>query len=263
MLGAWLAAVVLRRGDIVPGAQHVTVGLTKEQEQEIARTIGLWRSSEEIGRGAATVPLRHRVGVQIGGPIGIQVAASSGREPIVTDTGEIAWDTRRERRGVVTVNTPRTRMVIGFGGGMEFTLGDVTLQPGPTSQQGFGVWAIVALDGSAPIGRARRLIIVALGYSQNTNMGWKIYPDRRIQGLPPEGVNVTVGREWGGPPVLVEGVPARIVLPATSERVQAWVLDERGQRKGALDVRLDRGRPVLEISPAHRTLWYEVAVGGQ
>jgi hypothetical protein len=261
MLGGWLAAVLLRRGDITPGTHLVTVGLTDEQEQEIARTVGVGRDDEIIGSGAAQLPLLHRVVVQSVGAAAPRAEAPPGDAPIVSDTGELTWDTHRAKRGVVTVNTPRSKLVIGYGGGIEFPLGDVVVQPKMTAQQGFGVWAVTALDGSAPISRAHRLIIVALGYSQNSAMGWKIYPDRDVTGPPPEDTAVTVGRRWGEPPVRAEGVPARITLPATRERVQVWALDARGQRMAALPVRVEDGRPVVEIGPAFRTLWYEVIIG--
>jgi hypothetical protein len=261
MISAWLAAVVFRRGDVAPGRHLVPVGLTPDQDQEIARTVGVAGAHEGIGRGMATLPLRFRIALQPAAPPAPQVSPADAQAPIVSEGGELTWETRRDGRGVVTVDSPRAKMVIGFGG-RPFALGDVTITPGPTAQQGFGVWAVVALDGDAPIGLAHRLIVVALGHSQNTNMGWTIYPDQQITGLPPEGARVTVARRWGEAPVLVEGVPARIVLPATAGNVSAWALDERGQRKNALPVRLEGGRPVVEIGADHGTVWYEVAIGG-
>lgn len=264
MLSAWLAAVVFRRGDVAPSVQTTAIPLTADLEREVARTRGLWRLHESVGAESTVRPFRQRVGLRIGPP-----APQGERLPtaeqgaIVTDTAQVTWDTRRAGRGVVTANTPRTRMVIGFGGGMEFTLSDVTIRPGPTAQQGFGVWAVTAMDGTMPIARARRLIIVALGYAQNTGMRWRIYPNQALPGLPPEGSSITVGREWGGPPVMVEGVPARVSLPPSAGQVQAWALDERGQRKRPLEVRLEGGRPVVEIGPAYKTLWYEVEVGSR
>ncbi len=258
MLGGWLAAVVLRRGDIRPASQMVTVGLTEAQEQEILRTVGVGRNHDVIGRGAAQLPMQHRVAISSEAPA---VGKLAGSELVTSDTGEIAWTLHGTSRGVVTVNTARSKLVIGYGGGLTFPLGEVIVQPQMTAQQGFGVWAVTALDGMAAIGQAKRLAIIALGYAQNTGAGWKRYPDRRIAGPPPEGTNLTFAREWGEPPILAEGVPARITLPATSARVQAWALDARGQRQAALEVRMVGGRPVVDIGPSYRTLWYEVAIG--
>ncbi len=266
LLSAWLAAVMFRRGDVAPGTQLVSVSLGAEQEQEIARTIGLAREYEVAGRGGERVPLRHRVAFLLGplpGPLGTQdrqPPEGTPRTPVASDTAELAWQIQATG-GVITVNTPRTKAVIGFGGGTEFSLGAVTLRPGPTAQRGFGVWAVTALDGPAPVEGARRLVIVALGYSQNTSQGWQVYPGRqRESGPPPEGAAVTLGTAWGEPPVLAEGVPASIALPATTGRVHVWALDERGQRKEEVPVRKERGQTVVEIGARYRTLWYEVVV---
>jgi hypothetical protein len=181
---------------------------------------------------------------------------------VVSDTGELTWDARATG-GVVTVNTPRTKAVIGFGGGREFPLGTVTIRPGPTAQRGFGLWAITALDGLLPIGDARRLVIVALGYSQNTNQEWKIYPDRRLDSGPPrEGTAVTLGSAWGRPPTLAEGVPARITLHGTTP-VRMWRLNGNGQRGKEVPVQVQRGQTIVEVDPRHRTLWYEVAAANR
>jgi hypothetical protein len=42
--------------------------------------------------------------------------------------------------------------------------------------------------------------------------------------------------------------------------VQAWALDERGQRKNQIPVNADpSGNAVIRIGPQWQTLWYEVA----
>ncbi len=67
------------------------------------------------------------------------------------------------------------------------------------------------------------------------------------------------GRNWGEPPSLVEGIPARLTLPLPAQRTKAWALDERGQRKTEIPVQADaNGNAVLEIGPQWQTLWYEV-----
>jgi len=258
LLSAWLGAVMFRREDVAPGVRLVTVGSTAEQEQEIARSTDIGRAYETIGRGAEILPLRHRVAVASGAPPApAEPRPETGRA--VSDTGQLAWAVREEGRGVVTVDTPRTKAVIGFGGGRTFPFGPVTLQPGATNQHGFGVWAVTAMDGSAPLDRARRMIVVALGYSQNTDARWTIYPDRPAgTGPPPDGVSVTLGNHWGGPPVLAEGVPARVTLTANSGRVRVWALDERGQQREPVPVHVEQGRAIVDIGPQYRTLWYEV-----
>jgi hypothetical protein len=58
---------------------------------------------------------------------------------------------------------------------------------------------------------------------------------------------------------LEEGISARITLPLAAGQVEAWALDERGQRKAQLAVESDaRGHAVVAIGPQWRTLWYEL-----
>jgi len=257
LLSAWLAAVMFRRADVSPGRHLVPVG--DGAEEEIARTVGLPLKHEVVGKGAQLLPLRHRVALHAGAAPAVPTLHSPAGTSVVSDTGELDWEVR-EAGGVVVVDSPRTKAVIGFGGGREFSLGPVMIRPGATAQRGFGVWAVTALDGLLPIAEARRLIIVALGYSQNTNQAWTIFPDRRLGAGPPhEGAAVTLGSAWGRPPTLAEGVPARITLRGTHP-VRMWRLNGGGQRGKEVPVRVRRGEAVMDIGRRHRTLWYEVAV---
>src|SRR5262249_54926265 len=159
------------------------------------------------------------------------------------DTGELLWDLSRKGRGVVTVNTARSKAVIGYGGGKRFDLGGVVVEPGATRQDGWSVLTLTVTEGGLATGRARRLI-TAGGTAENTGMKWK------------SAKRDSVGRDWGKAPSLVEGVPARITLPRKAAR--AWVLDERGRRKAALPVKTSGGKATLTLGPERRTLWYEV-----
>jgi hypothetical protein len=79
-------------------------------------------------------------------------------------------------------------------------------------------------------------------------MGWK------------NSAKTTVGRDWGKAPSLVEGIPARLSLPASASKVRAWKLDERGQRADRLTIGESKGKAAIEIGPKYRTIWYEVEV---
>jgi len=81
-----------------------------------------------------------------------------------------------------------------------------------------------------------RWLITALGYAENTGMGWT------------DATKTSVGRNWGKAPSLVEGVSARLTFPG---KFELWALDERGQRREKL--------PGTEIGPQFKTIWYEVA----
>ena len=160
---------------------------------------------------------------------------------LVSDTGELAWDVSEKGCGVVTVNTAKSKAVIGFGGSKRFELGGFVIEPGATRQDG---WSAITATELQP----RRWLITATGYVENIDMQWK------------NPAHSSVGRNWGKAPSLVEGIQARITLPMPAQQVEAWTLDERGQRKARLAVDPDAdGRAILVIGPQYETLWYEVA----
>jgi hypothetical protein len=181
-------------------------------------------------------------------PLNAPRPAPSTEKRFVYDTGELVWDTSLPGRGVVTVNTPASKSVIGWGGGKRFDLGGVAIEPGPTLQDGWSAITLTARTGRLDAGPCG-MLITATGLVENTNMGWK------------NPQHTTVGRDWGTAPTLAEGIPAKITLTAAADRVQAWVLDERGQRREPLPVQaVDAGHAALSLGPQWRTLWYEVQV---
>jgi hypothetical protein len=165
-----------------------------------------------------------------------------------SDTGELCWDLSSPKRGVVTVNTPLSKAVIGFGHGRSFDLGGVLIEPGVSRQDGWSAITLTAMSGRIGSGSAH-LLITATGIVENTKMGWK------------NAAHTTVGRDWGEAPTLAEIIPARIAIPASADRVQAWALDERGKRRERIPVEAVSPKgAALNIGPRWRTIWYEVEV---
>lgn len=254
------AGVMFLRGDVLPAQQQVVVSLSKEQEIEALRGSWAWRLVDGTDVGLrGEMALLHRMAVAVEGqtiPSGSlrpdQVNTNINR--FVSDTGQLVWDVSTSGRGVVTVSTPRSKAVIGFGGGKVFDLGDgVRVQPGSTRQNGFGVISLTVKQGvlRANPTQTVQLLITATGHVQNTNWGWENLGDNRV----------TVRDNWGTAPTLVEGIPARITLPMSASLVQVWALDERGARKTRLPVTSDSsGRAVIDIGAQYQTLWYEVLV---
>jgi hypothetical protein len=249
------AIAMFGRADVIPAPSQVVVSLDKEREIDLLRNSRAW---ELVHAGHLGVPaeagLIHRVAIATDGqsiPAGAlgpeQVSVPGSR--IVSETGELVWDLSEPGRGVVSVNTAKSKAVIGFGGRKRFDLGGVVIEPGNTLQNGWCTITVTALTGNlltSPAGPVR-LLITATGYVENTDMGWK-NPERS-----------SVGSQWGRAPSLVEGIPAGITLPVPAGRVQVWALDERGQRKAQMPVDADvTGRAVITIGPAWQTLWYEV-----
>jgi len=169
-------------------------------------------------------------------------AVAPGMTRFVSDTGELCWDLSSQKRGVVTVNTPESKAVIGYGGGRRFDLGGVVIEPG------WSAITLTAMSGRIDPGTSR-LLMTATGIVENSKMGWK------------NAEHTTVGRDWGEAPTLAEGISARIVIPASADRVQAWALDERGRRREPIAVEAESPkRAVLNIGPRWRTIWYEIDV---
>ena len=248
------AAAMYLRGDVKAARELVVASLGKEQEVEVLRHGSAW---ELVCAGDTGVPreaaLIHRVAIATGG----QAAPAAALKPeqaqvtgdrFVSDTDELVWDLREQRRGVVTVNTEKSKAVIGFGGGKRFDLGGVVIEPGPTLQDGWSAITVTAMEGDFRKPPCR-VLVTATGSAENTGMGWK-NPEKS-----------TVGKDWGRAPTLVEGIPARITLPFSAKSVEVWPLDERGQRKAPFAAQTDAGGKVaVAIGPERQTIWYEVEV---
>jgi len=263
------AVAMFVRGDVRPANSEVVVSLTKDREIELLRRSEPWvlvhAGHLGVPRQAALV---HRVAIAAGNtsrpPSALRPEQLTlPRDRVVSDTGELIWDlTERgqgwhQRRGVVTVNSTRSKAVIGFAAGKVYDLGGVVIRPADTIQDGWCAISVTVMEGSLPSSIAKprrgptRLLITATGYVENTGIGWK-----DLAGYPPKS---SCGRDWGRPPTLVEGVSAVITLPLPARGVQAWALDERGQRKTELHVASDAGgQAVLTLGPQWQTLWYEV-----
>ena len=137
----------------------------------------------------------------------------------------------------MTIDTPKSKGVIGAMKGATFDLGGVKIVPAND-------WSVIQLTvmKGEDFRSATSVLITATGRAENTGMKWQ------------SSAQDSVGRDWGKAPSLVEGVSAKITLP--SERtMKAWALDERGQRKSEVPIK----DGTLQIAPEHQTLWYEVA----
>lgn len=247
-----LAACLFRRGDVRPARRDYTMALTPAQEVELARTRGrAWL----VADGAlldvpATLAFESRVSLDIGADAaGLpDVPAAPAGSVITADTEEIRWDTSLPNQGVVTIDTPRTKAVVGFVAGRSFDLGGVVIAPGTTRQN----WCTIGLSLTtgqsflAPAGAQG--FIVTTGDLENTGQVWK------------DSSRNSVGTRWGSAPTLIEVVPATITLPVAANRVTVWALDGSGQRGTPVAVRDSGGRAQFDLGVSGTTLWYEFAI---
>jgi len=174
----------------------------------------------------------------------------AGQKVFVSDTGEITWNTEKPGAAYLAVNTPNTKLFTGFPEGRTIDLGGVRLTVGRTRLS----WATVSLvsrqaTGFGEKGAPASILLAATGDSGNSGRLAK----------PLEGQRLTL-TDRGGAPVLAEGIPAEVTLPAAPARVRCYALDPHGDRKAEVPVAQAEGGAKVAIGPAYKTVWYEIVV---
>ena len=166
-----------------------------------------------------------------------EVAEPSGKW--TSDTEQIAWDIDRQT-ALYTVNSPTVRAAVGYLGGRSVTLGDVEIEMQPSDSNWASI-AIAALDGK-PIRESDRVLLVAAGRVENTNMGWN--EDR-----------TSVSDKWGTEPTVAEGITLDVSLSGVDAlRVQS--LDGAGAPKDDVPCEISNGKATFSIGAQYETLWY-------
>lgn len=253
MVNLLSAALMFRTGHVAPATAAVVGGLPAEREPELILRHG--RSWKQVELDALDIhpamSLLHRTAIRVG-VRGHEAPAGRIAPPdlrlLVSDTKEIAWDRRVPDKGVVTVDTARTKAVVGFTAGRSFTLGEVTITPGRTLED-WSTICVSLVEGRSFAGRGRA-IVTATGCAENSDMKWT------------DATRSSVADNWGRAPSLVEVVPARITLPVPPGRLEAFSLDEKGQRGQRIRAWPDgRDGSVIEIG-TQGTLWYELILQG-
>jgi hypothetical protein len=159
------AASLFVRGDVKPARQVVAAALNADQESDLLRRGRAW---DLVHGGHVGIPreaaLIHRVALAIGGraiPAGALKPGDvkTGGNRIASDTGELAWNLSEKERGVVTVDTPRSKAVIGFGAGRRFDLGGVVVEPGPARQEHLMGSCIINITKASFVQSHRRLAL--------------------------------------------------------------------------------------------------------
>jgi hypothetical protein len=91
-------------------------------------------------------------------------------------------------------------------------------------------------------------ITVTGGWWENTGQVWT------------DASKTSVGNQWGHAPVLTEVVPFTLTLPVATNHVQAWSLDERGQRKASLALAGSSATTTLSVTTNADSIWYELEI---
>lgn len=239
--------LAFRRGDVAAGRTETALGVTPEQEKRWFAGQSAWRSwSFDVAANQGMTwrdVLTHRVGLALGAN---QIPAFIPPDRLRTesDTSELTYDQHDPTAGVLTVNAPRAKAMIGFGAGKTFELGDLTLKPGPTRQKGFSVITASAIQGEDLHSPASHILVTASGYVEDKGMIWNAD-------------HTSVGNEWGQGPTLCEGIPFELVLK--TKQATAWPLDSHGHRLAPIHGEPVEGGLHFAFGPSYKTLWYEIS----
>ena len=152
---------------------------------------------------------------------------------------ELEWEVDDKKRGTFAASGPGARVLVTGAGGTKGGKGAGIGVAAPA----FAAVTLVSLGGG-PLDGAKAILVTACGRCENTGMQFSA--DRR-----------TVGRNWGGPPVLIEAVEGRVALPAGRWQCHALAPDGTPKAPVPLDEGSD-GAPTLVLSPKHQTAWYLV-----
>ena len=252
-------AAIYLRGDVKKSATQMVANLPYAEYFDRLvkqRAVGQGVAVASGGKMPAELALVHQVAVDVTGktpPITEKVSAPGAT--ITSDTGELVWSSEIPEAGVWTVNTPNTKLFTGFPKGRTFDLGGVSIAVGET-KLGWATVSLVSHDatGFGETGFPARILLAATGLCHNKGAKFTDHGNGTIS---------CRDEDWGTGPVMVEGVPAAITLPAPAAKVSCRALDERGEPKAAVPVAADtEGRAVVTIGPAYRTVWYEIIVKG-
>lgn len=254
----YLSGLLFRTFDVTATSKTWQVAMDAKTELDTALAKGRsWRVVDITHRG---FPVRAAL---LGRPeMNLATGAQDSTFPDLTgitrfepDTGELSWDTAARH---VLVHSARSRGVVGITDGQRFALGGpkvdcssaaadcIVFEPG-TTRRGFSALSLSLVEGTSFSGNARA-ILTAVGEVANTGMIWNA-------------ARTSVGSSWGGPPTLIEHVPATITLPRPASEVRVFALDGRGQRMEELAVTGDASSAVVKIGAGVPTLWYEVDLG--
>lgn len=245
MANMLLAANLFRRGDAQPLTNRLVLAMTPEREIDLLLGMGsAWSvfNSGQLGLPVAWA-LTNRVAVAFGtNPPGLSAVPDAAPPSGLQET---QWRQSGTNR-FVTIHTPRTRAAIGYLGNQSLSLGELTVAAAP-KQLPFSSFG-ATFDPRICL-HQRHLPLVASGWIENTGMHWK------------DATKTSVGDQWGSSPTLIEFF--RLTLPVSSNRVQAWVLDQRGQRQASISILAPNANTSVLVPPAGAgTLWYEVQVSG-
>lgn len=245
-----VAANLFRRGDIQAARNLVTANYTQEVEINMLQNqSSSWNiaSASLLGLNPE-IAFVSRFALDTSGNSSNQIPEIEDIYNLISDTGELIWNTDNPQAGYITINTDKTKGLIGYVADREWELGNIAITSGSMDMD-WCTMILTAQNGSLEnLKSGASILLVSTGRIENQNMGWTDHTRRSL------------GRYWGDGPVMVETIPAEITLPIPADRVEAWALDALGQRMSPLKIDKNNGHAIISISGDEGTLWFEIDV---
>lgn len=174
---------------------------------------------------------------------------AEGGKRFDSDTGELSLD---YEHGLFTINTPKTRSVIGYlPEAGKIDLGGFTVQ----ADTKFAAVTLNSLDGK-PIGKSRHLLLTCVARAENTAQGF--WPK------PVDPKSWSPFTQWmlpgeGRLPIIAEPVHAGVTIPMPGKAI-VYPLDETGKRRAAIKTTVSARELNFDPSAA-RSIWCEIIIG--
>ena len=163
-------------------------------------------------------------------------------------TGELEWNARK---GLVTINTPRTQAVIGFLSERKHQMESVALE---TSAK-FGAVYVTALDGDKPIRSAARILVTVVGPARNTGMEYETTQEISKKHNAP----LWHLKAFGTGPILMDAVEGKLRIRNNSAAaLTAWALDINGKRMREVPLVRAKDSATLTLSASDAAVYYEI-----
>jgi hypothetical protein len=248
------AAAMYLRGDVQEAKKTVIATIDYPTYfDRLTRTKAVGASIGTLGFDGK-LALIHKTAVDLSGKGGTDPATvekiPEDQKVFVSDTGELTWNVEEPGAGYWTVNTPNTKFFTGYPKGRTIKLDGVSIAVGKTRLD----WATVSLvsrraTGFGQSGKPANILLAATGLSQNKGQVIRQLSSNKI----------TLD-DWGKGPVVMEGVPATVTIPADPLRVKCFALDPHGDRKREVAVEMAEGGAKIVLKPEYETVWYEIDV---
>jgi hypothetical protein len=186
-------ALIFSRADVSPAKQTVVRSYSTEQVNETMRLPESERPYFTPGYPASNALLHgSRIG-SLEGKSSIPTVANPPA-PYVSDTGELIWNLEAGKRGLVTIDTPRSQGLVGF---IKANAGKTTKHLLAEIKNDFAAITLSSLT-EQPIQRSNRMLLTATSRWENTGAVWN---ERRS-------LQTNMGHE----PTLIEPVTGWLLL---------------------------------------------------